>query len=109
VAAGRRPQILQSAETILPLKNAKMFAYEPASGTLVVAGRRLRLPKSRIARIALGCGLILGGLLSFLPVLGIWMLPLGLLVLSQDIPAVRRWRRRLTVRCARWRQRRHAA
>lgn len=85
-----------------------MFAYEPASGTLVVGGRSFRLPKSRFARIALGIALILGGCLSFLPVLGIWMLPLGLLVLSQDIPAARRLRRRLTVRCARWQRRRAA-
>ena len=37
------------------------------------------------------------GLLGFLPVLGFWMLPLGLLVLSVDFPIVRRWRRQLTV------------
>lgn len=33
--------------------------------------------------------LILGGLLSFLPVLGIWMLPLGLLLLAVDLPVLR--------------------
>ena len=41
--------------------------------------------------------LVLGGLLGFLPVLGFWMIPLGLLVLSIDIPIVRRWRRQLAV------------
>jgi len=35
--------------------------------------------------------------LGFLPVLGFWMIPLGLLVLSVDLPAVRRWRRQFTV------------
>jgi hypothetical protein len=30
-------------------------------------------------------------------VLGFWMIPLGLLVLSVDIPIVRRWRRQLAV------------
>jgi hypothetical protein len=30
-------------------------------------------------------------------VLGFWMIPLGLLVLSVDLPVVRRWRRQLTV------------
>jgi hypothetical protein len=59
-------------------------------------------------RITIGGLLILGGLFSFLPILGLWMLPVGLLVLSQDIPAVRRWRRRAEVRWARWRQRRRA-
>jgi hypothetical protein len=39
----------------------------------------------------------LGGLFWFLPVLGLWMLPLGLLVLSIDIPAVRRLRRRIEI------------
>jgi hypothetical protein len=33
--------------------------------------------------------LIAGGLLSFLPVLGIWMLPLGLLLLAVDLPILR--------------------
>jgi hypothetical protein len=33
--------------------------------------------------------LIVGGLLSFLPVLGIWMLPLGLLLLAVDLPILR--------------------
>jgi len=30
-------------------------------------------------------------------VVGFWMIPLGLLVLSIDLPVVRRWRRQLTV------------
>ena len=45
----------------------------------------------------LGILLVACGLLGFLPVLGFWMIPLGLLVLSVDIPMVRRWRRQLTV------------
>jgi hypothetical protein len=59
--------------------------------------RHWHLPKSRPIRVGLGIVLIAGGLLGFLPVLGFWMLPLGLLVLSVDIPVVRRWRRQLTV------------
>lgn len=59
--------------------------------------RRMPLPASRAARIALGGALIVGGLAGFLPILGFWMLPLGLLVLSVDLPAVRRWRRRTGV------------
>ncbi len=59
--------------------------------------RHWRLPKSKPIRIGLGIVLIAGGLLGFLPVLGFWMLPLGLLVLSVDIPIVRRWRRQVTV------------
>jgi len=57
-----------------------------------------RLPKSAPARIALGIGLILGGLFGFLPILGFWMIPLGLAVLAIDIPPLRRYRRRLLVK-----------
>ncbi len=63
---------------------------------------QFHLPRSRAVRLALGVMLILGGLLGFLPVLGFWMIPLGFIVLSADLPAVRRWRRRLTI----WRARR---
>ncbi|MFC0478871.1 hypothetical protein [Gellertiella hungarica] len=53
-----------------------------------------RLPRARWARIGMGVGLVIGGFLGFLPVLGFWMVPVGVLVLSQDIPWVRRFRRR---------------
>ena len=59
--------------------------------------RHWHLPQSKPIRIGLGILLIAGGLLGFLPVLGFWMIPLGLLVLSVDLPVVRRWRRQLTV------------
>jgi len=71
--------------------------------------RSIDLPASRIVRIAIGVLLILLGLVGFLPVVGFWMIPLGLLVLSVDLPMVRRWRRRLTVRFGRWLHRRHPA
>ena len=59
--------------------------------------RHFHLPKSKPVRIGLGILLVACGFLGFLPVLGFWMIPLGLLVLSVDIPMVRRWRRQLTV------------
>jgi hypothetical protein len=40
-------------------------------------------------RFPIALVLICGGLLSFLPVLGIWMLPLGLLLLAVDLPVLR--------------------
>ncbi|WP_087587084.1 hypothetical protein [Nitratireductor soli] len=67
-------------------------------------GRRIPIPRSRLARIAGGIGLVVLGLFGFLPVLGFWMIPLGLLVLSYDIASVRRRRRRLAVW---WNRRRH--
>lgn len=49
----------------------------------------VRKPRLHLVRIPLAILLILGGVFSFLPVLGIWMLPLGLLVLAVDIPPLR--------------------
>lgn len=46
---------------------------------------RIRRPGARLIRIPLGILLVLGGIFSFLPVLGIWMLPLGLLLLALDL------------------------
>jgi hypothetical protein len=40
-------------------------------------------------RFPIALVLIAGGLFSFLPVLGIWMLPLGLLLLAVDLPVLR--------------------
>jgi hypothetical protein len=48
--------------------------------------RWLRLPSSFAVRLVIAILLILGGIFSILPVLGIWMLPLGLLLIAQDIP-----------------------
>jgi hypothetical protein len=46
----------------------------------------LRMPSSRLVRIPLAILLIFGGIFSFLPVLGLWMLPLGLVLFAQDLP-----------------------
>ena len=66
------------------------------------------MPRSRVGRIIIGVLLVVGGILGFLPILGFWMLPLGLLVLSQDLPYVRRQRRRLAVWWVRKRRAREA-
>ncbi len=44
-----------------------------------------------IVRGLLGVLLILAGMLGFLPVLGFWMIPLGVALLATDIPALRLW------------------
>jgi hypothetical protein len=48
--------------------------------------RWLRRPSSLIVRWLIAVLLIGGGIFSFLPVLGLWMLPLGLLFIAQDVP-----------------------
>jgi len=65
---------------------------------MTVLGKTVALPRARASRMALGGALVAGGCLGFLPVLGFWMIPLGLLVLSQDVPRIRRMRRRFLVR-----------
>jgi hypothetical protein len=56
--------------------------------------RWLRRPASRWARIPAGVLLIIGGCLAILPVFGLWMFPLGLMLLADDIPPLRRSRDR---------------
>lgn len=63
------------------------------------------MPRSRVGRIVIGSLLVVGGCLGFLPILGFWMVPLGLLVLSQDLRFVRRKRRQLAIW---WEHRRRA-
>ena len=61
-----------------------------------------RKPTSRIFRIPLGVLLILGGIFSFLPILGVWMLPLGLLLLALDLPILQGPLNTAIVRGERW-------
>lgn len=63
----------------------------------------LRRPDRRWVRIPAGLAFMLGGVLSILPILGLWMLPVGILLLSQDIPVFRR----LLDRCLRWVEQKH--
>jgi hypothetical protein len=80
---------------------AKLIDRLPTS--LVGAVRFLRKPSGRWLRIPAGLLLIFGGLLSFLPILGLWMLPLGLVLLAEDLPLLRYWRSRALD----WIERRH--
>jgi hypothetical protein len=41
-------------------------------------------------RFVLGILLMVGGVFGFLPILGFWMLPLGAVLVSLDIPPLRR-------------------
>ena len=66
------------------------------------AGFNVRVPAHPLLRAVLGIALVFGGIFSFLPILGIWMLPLGLIILSIDSALIRRFRRKSTVRLGRW-------
>lgn len=63
--------------------------------------RWLRKPASRWVRIPVAILFIGGGLLGFLPVLGFWMVPLGLLLLAQDLPFLRKPIRKTLARAER--------
>ena len=64
--------------------------------------RWIRRPHMHLVRIPLAVLLILGGIFSFLPILGLWMLPLGLLVLAVDLPPLRKPVGNGLVRLQRW-------
>ena len=68
---------IDRVEKKLPRRPAKML-------------RRVRQPSARYGRWAVAIALIAGGLLGFLPVLGFWMVPLGLILIAQDVPILRR-------------------
>ena len=63
----------------------------------------LRAPSLRWLRVLSGILLIIGGMLAILPILGLWMLPVGVLLLAQDVPFLRR----PTRRCVLWLERRY--
>lgn len=71
--------------------------------------RKIHVPGPPLLRIVVGIAMIIGGMLGFLPVLGFWMLPLGVLVLSVDLHPVRRMRRRIEVWWGRRKQRKRDA
>ena len=51
--------------------------------------RKVRSPSAARYRIPVGVALTAGGVVGFLPILGFWMVPLGLAVLAQDVPVMR--------------------
>lgn len=50
---------------------------------------KVRSPGAKPYRIPIGVGLIGGGVIGFLPILGFWMIPLGLAVMAPDVPPLR--------------------
>jgi hypothetical protein len=61
--------------------------------TMQKVTRWLRRPSSWWTRLPAGVLLIGGGLIGFLPLFGFWMLPLGLMLLAEDLLPLR-WARR---------------
>jgi hypothetical protein len=88
VAATRERDDLDRAfdelERVAPSRLSRMIA-------------RVRKPEARMVRIPLGVLCMMGSLLWFLPVLGLWLLPLGLLLVAQDLRFLRRQVGRMTL------------
>jgi hypothetical protein len=51
--------------------------------------KKIRSPEAAPYRIPAGIALTAGGIVGFLPILGFWMVPLGLAVLAHDVPVMR--------------------
>lgn len=62
------------------------------------------LPKP--VRIVVGVVFVLFGLVGFLPILGFWMVPVGLAILAIDIPIVKKLLHRMMTAFLKWRRRR---
>lgn len=54
------------------------------------------LPKTKAMRVVLGCSFIVMGAAGFLPIVGYWQIPVGFMILSIDLPFMRRLRRKFT-------------
>ena len=104
---GRRARGVRKDKRRLRRQFEAMSRAVPA--TRPVTERLLR-DGMRIVRLPVALLLVLGGVFSILPFFGIWMLPLGLMLLAVDVPLIRptvsagfiRARRRFSVF---WRQR----
>jgi hypothetical protein len=79
----------------------RLIGRLPRRGRAAV--HRLRQPSSFWIRTPAGVLLVCGGVLGFLPILGFWMLPLGLALLADDVPPLRVLRNRILD----WIERRH--
>jgi hypothetical protein len=80
------------------------FGIDRSTGKLDIGPVKVPLPASKGGRIAVGSALMAGGTLGFLPVLGFWMLPVGFVVVSNEMHAARKLRRKMVVKWGRRRE-----
>ena len=91
---GARPHITCSKTGFLQVYNTMP--------RINIVGYKVPVPGHPLLRMALGAMMVMGGVLGFLPVLGFWMVPVGLAILAVDFPPVRRFQRRMTVKLGHW-------
>jgi len=90
---------MSSAEDRLDRQFERIGRQVPATAGFL---RWVREPHMHLIRVPLALLLILGGVFSFLPILGLWMLPLGLAILAIDVPPLKRPVADTLVRLQRW-------
>lgn len=84
------------------LDRAYQALEEHAPDSLARALRWLRNPQGRWIRLPLGIVLVIAGLLGpLVPVLGIELIPIGLLLIAQDFPPLREPVAQMTLRLER--------
>ena len=75
--------MVSKSEARLARLYARLGRQIPAAAGFLAWARK---PSARLLRIPIGVLLVFGGIFSILPILGLWMLPLGLLLLAIDFP-----------------------
>lgn len=70
------------------MKNRNKRRVIVISYRFLKGGKRYLPP---VFRGLLGLVITAGGIVGFLPVLGFWMVPLGLALVATDIPPLQRW------------------
>jgi len=91
--------LMNDADARLDRQFARIGRQFPVSAPFL---NWVRKPGLHLLRIPLAIVLILGGLFSFLPVLGLWMFPVGLAMLAVDVPVLKRPVGNALVRLQRW-------
>lgn len=93
-------QLVAQARSVGRLELQRFVMQDGGKGQLAHLGERIHHLQQRLEhwppwlRVVLGLLLIGGGMLGILPILGFWMVPLGLAVLSMDVPPLQRaWER----------------
>jgi hypothetical protein len=96
ISGFRKPKRMAPSDDIAHVEQERRLQrlIRRLPGKIQAITRWQRRPASRWARTPAGVLLIIGGCLSILPFFGLWMLPLGLALLADDVPLLRRARGR---------------